>query len=151
MKSQTDEFAHDIIKTISRLERQRRRYMDQCLRPHKLQGSMFIIALFMDRNPGSSQEELSDFLGLDKSNVARKCSQMENLGVIRREQSAQDRRQNKLYLTESGKNLLPEIRANLSRWREIVMNGINKEDQKILLSLLEHMMGNFAAYAQKDK
>ncbi len=142
MNAENTEFTREILRYISHLERQRRRYLDEHLRDKKLFGSMYMVILFLEKEPGSSQDELGAFLGIDKSAVARKCRRIEDAGYIRREQSQDDRRQNKLYLTESGKDLLPLIRSLLQKWRKAVTAGMDEHDQKELLRLLENMMDN---------
>ncbi|NLG89532.1 MAG: MarR family transcriptional regulator [Clostridiaceae bacterium] len=142
MKNEKQDFARNIVRYISRLERQRRHYLDEHLRSYKLQGSMFLIILFLDRNPGASQDNLCEYLLIDKSGVTRKCSRLESLGYIKREQSPDDKRQNSLFLTEDGKKLLPVIRELLSNWREIVTKDMDENDQKELMRLLELMEKN---------
>jgi len=142
MSKDRQEYARDIVRCIARLERQRRRYLDEHLSDKKLHGSMFLMMLFLDRSPGSMQEDLCSFLGIDKSGIARKCRRMEDLGYLRREQSQQNRRQNRLYITDSGRELLPRIRELLSEWRDIVTDGMDEREQEQLLRLLELMMEN---------
>lgn len=142
MTLENHEFTHGIVKYIGRLERQRRRYVDEHLRERGLYGSMFMIVLILDKEPGSSQDNLCHVLGIDKSNVARRCRQMEELGFIRREQSKKDRRQNRLFLTDQGQVLLPEIRSLLTKWSQIIMKDIDEHNRKNLLSSLSQMMNN---------
>ena len=120
MKNEKQDFTRNIVRYISRLERQRRHYLDEHLQHYNLHGTMFLIILFLDRNPGASQDNLCEYLLIDKSGVARKCRRLEDLGYIKREQSPEDKRQNSLFLTENGQKLLPVIRELLSNWREIV-------------------------------
>lgn len=142
MNNDKHEFARKIVRYIARLERQRRYYLDEHLSKYHLQGSMFMIILFLDKNPGVSQDVLSDYLLIDKSGVTRRLCKLENLGYIKRLQSENDRRQNRLYLTEEGKALLPVIRALLSQWRNKVTADMNECEQKELLRLLELMEKN---------
>lgn len=142
MNNDTQEFSRNIIKHITRLERKKRHYLDENLRDFKLHGAMFMIILYLDRHPGSSQDILSVYLLVDKSGVARKCSRLEELGYIKREQSQDNKRQNELYLTESGQALLTVIRSLLSQWREIVTKDMTEHEQKELLRLLELMEKN---------
>ena len=142
MKNEKQDFARNIVGYIARLERQRRHYLDEHLHDYKLHGSMFLIILFLDRNPGSSQDNLCEYLLIDKSGVARKCRRLEDFGYIKREQSPDDRRQNSLFLTDNGQRLLPVIRELLSKWREIVTKDMNESDQKELMRLLELMEKN---------
>jgi DNA-binding MarR family transcriptional regulator len=140
MDKESNDFTRDIIRYIRRLEQQRRRYLDEHLREKKLYGLMFSAVLFLERSPGAGQDELIAYLGIDKSGVARICTKLENRGYIRRKRAQQDRRQNKLYLTDSGCELLPVIHGLLQQWRKIVTADMDEHDQKELLRLLGQMM-----------
>jgi DNA-binding MarR family transcriptional regulator len=135
-------FLHDITKYISQLERQRKRFVNNHLSTYKIHGSMFMIILCLDRNPGVSQDYLCEYFWIEKSNIARKCRQLEDNGYIKREPSQEDRRLNMLYLTESGQALLPEIRKLLSQWCEVVLDGMDEHEVNELYMLLGRMMGN---------
>ena len=132
----------DITRTMARLEKIKRRFMEEKLKKYKIKGSMFHIILFLNRNPGASQEELVEFIGIDKSGIARKCRRLEDLGYIYHEQSEENRRQYQLYLTSSGKDILPIIREGLSVWSDDIMIGIDESEQKKLIKLLETMLDN---------
>lgn len=142
MINDNQEFSRNIIRHITRLERQKRHYLDENLRSFKLHGEMFMIILYLDRHPGSSQDNLSEYLLIDKSGVARKCSRLEELGYIKREPSQDNRRQNELHLTENGQALLQVIRSLLAKWREIATKDMTEHEQKELLRLLELMEKN---------
>ena len=139
---ETIDSTRKILRYIAQLEQQRRRYLDEKLQDKKLYGSMYMFILFLEREPGSSQNNISSHFGKDKSIVARLCRKLEVSGYIFREQSQKDRRENKLYLTESGKALLPVIIDLLQKWRKTAMAGMDENDQKELLRLLERMMIN---------
>ena len=142
MSTESIDFTRDIVRYITRLEQQRHRFLDEHLREKKLYGSMFMVLLYLEKEPGASQDELTTFLGIDKSGVARICCKLEDLIYIRRERSRDDRRQNKLYLDQSGRDLLPIIRSLLQQWRKTVTAGMDEHDQKELLRHLGHMMDN---------
>ncbi|HHV59667.1 MAG TPA: MarR family transcriptional regulator [Clostridiaceae bacterium] len=150
MNTEKQEFARNIIKHISRLERQRRYFLDKHLGAYKLHGSMFLIISFLDRNPGASQDRLCEYLLIDKSGIARKCKKLQGLGYIRREQSRDDRRQNNLFLTEKGKELIPVIRSLLAEWRGIVTKNMDENEQKMLIELLSLMEKNALEYNQGE-
>lgn len=136
------DFTKDILRYITRLEQQRRRFLDEHLRDKNLYGSMYLVLLYLEKEPGASQDELVTFLSIDKSGVARICRKLEDLTYIRRERSRDDRRLNQLYLAEPGRDLLPIIRNHMQQWRKIVTAGLDEHDQKELLRQLGHMMGN---------
>ena len=136
------EITRGILRNISQLNLLRRRYIDDHLRDHNLRGPMFLIILFLERKPGCIQDELSAYLGVDKSRTTRLCRKLEDLGYIKREQSESDRRKNLMYLTEPGEALIPVIRTIMDKWRVMVTEGIDEDDQKMLHYYLDLMLKN---------
>lgn len=135
-------FSRNIARYIGRLEKLRRQFLNNRLKAYKLKGSMFLMLLFLDKNPGSSQDSLVDFIGIDKSGIARKCRKMDDLGYITREQDEKNRRQYNLFLTDSGRELLPVIRELLSEWSDGITDGMDIREKKELIRLLEMMVNN---------
>ncbi len=91
------------------------------------------------REPGRTQEELSRDLCLNKSTVARACSQLEERGYIRREPNSKDKRQSLVFPTEKMLGALPEIRAVSAEWNKIITSGISDEELEIFNSVLSRM------------
>lgn len=142
MDEKSHDFDRQIVRTISYLERSRRRYINDNLRDSGMRGSMFLAILYLNRHPGSSQDMVAAELLHDKGNIARMCRRLEELGYIYRDQSETDRRQNQLYLTESGKVQLAHIKELLGQWRCTAMSGMSDEETGELIRLLTHMMDN---------
>ncbi len=142
MDSKEHSFSRNIARYIGRLEKLRRQFLNNRLKAYKLKGSMFLMLLFLDKNPGSSQDSLVDFIGIDKSGIARKCSKMDDLGYITREQDENNRRQYNLFLTDAGRRLLPAIRELLSEWSDGITAGMDIREKKELIRLLEMMVNN---------
>lgn len=143
------EYGRVVIRLISRLERQRRRYVNGALDGSGLQGPMFMYLMTLSRHPGSSQDFLAEHFDVDKSNVARIARRLEDRDYITRTPLPEDRRQYALYLTEKGEALLPDIRRLLSEWSAIVTDGMNDDERQQAVSLLQRMMDNAAAARKK--
>ncbi len=129
-------FGRELGRSLTFLYRNRSKFMGERLRQYGFSGAMYMMLLHVDRHPGATQDGLATHMYLDKSNVARRIKQLEELGYIRRETDLSDRRQNNLYLTEQGKELIPLIRTNLSQWGQSVATGLSEEEQDTLLRLL---------------
>ncbi len=129
-------FAKDLGRSLTFLYRNRRRFMDERLRQYGFSGAMYMMLLHVDRHPGATQDSIATHMYIDKSNVARRIKQLEELGYIHRETDLSDRRQNNLYLTEQGRKLVPVIRTHLSEWGQSVASGLTEEEQETLLQLL---------------
>ncbi|MCP2340331.1 MarR family winged helix-turn-helix transcriptional regulator [Actinomadura rupiterrae] len=60
-------------------------------------------------NPGGSQRELADRLGMPPSRFVPFVDKMEQRGLVERRRNPDDRRLHALYLTEAGESLLGEL------------------------------------------
>ncbi len=136
---ESKDFARDLGRYLTWLLRSRKRFMGEHLREHGLSGAMYMILLHIDRRPGCTQDDLANHMYLDKSNVARRVKQLEELSCVCRETDPADRRENHLYLTPQGKELVPVIREYLSQWGESVTADLSEEERDTLLELLRKM------------
>jgi DNA-binding MarR family transcriptional regulator len=135
-------FSKDFGRLITHLNRLRKRFMSDRLKSYGLGGSMYMFILSLDRNPGASQDFLVERFFMDKGNVARSAKRLEELGYIRREIDPGDRRQYMLYLTGSGKELIPVIRSYLTEWSECLSANFSDEERRTATELLERMAEN---------
>jgi len=101
-------------------------------------GELSVLAM-LQANPGLSQIELSDEVGLDKAMIVALIDELERLGYARRERAPEDRRRNLLFITEAGD-------AALARWMEIarenerrVREAMTPEEFDLLSELLDRV------------
>lgn len=93
----------------------------------------------IDAEPGISQERLSRYLYVNKSNVARNVADMEEEGYIERRICGNDRRILRLYLTEKAQAIMPQINEVRDKWEQLLMDGMTPEEQQILERLMRQM------------
>ena len=135
-------FSRELGRALSFLTRSRKRFMGERLKEYDFAGGMYIILLHVDRHPGTSQDSIAGHMYIDKCTVARRTKKLEELGYLYRETDKNDRRQNKLYLTEKGVLLAPVIREYLSQWGDEATEKLTDEEKKTLLYLLTKMTGH---------
>lgn len=133
---------NDLGKVITHLNRLRRRFMSERMRDTPAGGSLYPYLLALDRNPGASQDFIACHFFMDKGNVARCAKKLEDLGLIRREVSPDDRRQYCLFLTAEGADLIPVIRRYLGEWNEMVTSGFSEDEKKDVMRMLGSMEDN---------
>ena len=63
----------------------------------------------IEANPGLSQTQVADALGIQKTNFVAMIGALEKRGLVRREPSATDRRTYRLFLTPKGEALVAEL------------------------------------------
>ncbi len=100
------------------------------------------------RNPGLSQDELAQRLFINKSNVTRHLSFLEEQGYVKREADPVDRRVTKVYPTEKMRSLLPKMREVTEEFKAAVSQGIPEEDMEVFLRVLDRMSQNAASNVQ---
>lgn len=131
-----------VLSAILRINRQRRRDLRQTLAPYRYAGGMHLIALYVDRNPGASQEEIASHYGADKTGVARDARKLEEMGHIRREINPENRRQYRLFLTEEGEKMIPVIHQAWDDFAAKLSAGIPEEEWQQLQYLLKRLEDN---------
>ena len=133
-------FARELGLAVTFLTRNRSRFMGERLKEYGFSGAMYNILLYVDRHPGATQDAIATHMYIDKSNVARRIRQLEDLGYVRRETDPTDRRQNNLTLTESGRALAPLIRSYLGEWSSTIAADLTSEERDTLLTLLHKLL-----------
>ena len=94
------------------------------------------------RQPGRSQEELSQDICLDKSTVARSLVQLEERGYIVRLPKAEDKRCLLVYPTEKTYELVPALRTIVSDWYDHILDGMTDEELEVFYSALVRIEQN---------
>ena len=135
------DFTRELGRAETCLHRSRSKFMGERLREHGLSGAMYMILLHVDRHPGASQDSIANHMYIDKCNVARRTKKLEELGYIRRETDQADRRQNNLYLTDKGRELVPVIKTYLSQWGQGMTESLSEKEKDTLITLLTKMTG----------
>lgn len=102
--------------------------------------------LTLARNPGITQEKLGKMLYINKSNVTRALSYLEQKGFIERVQSDTDRRAMLVYPTPKALDMLPEIRGILKDWNEYITADISEEEMAVFMAVLEKISKKSGEY-----
>ncbi|MGN0806652.1 MAG: MarR family winged helix-turn-helix transcriptional regulator [Candidatus Coproplasma sp.] len=134
------------MKNISLIAQSTMMYRDGVFSDKGITGAQVKYLLQVANQEGVSQDMLAQKMMVNKSNVARQLSALEENGFIKREQSAEDRRVMLVYTTDKGKAVVPELRAENARWREIVCEGLTKDETEQLATLLDKLVLNARRY-----
>ncbi|MFQ6893017.1 MAG: MarR family winged helix-turn-helix transcriptional regulator [Acutalibacter sp.] len=134
-------FSRELGRAITFLSRGRKRFMAERLRELGFSGAMYLILLHLEHHPGATQDSIANHLFIDKCNVARRTKKLETLGYLYRETNQNDRRENHLYLTDKGRELVPTIREYLGQWGRSITADLTDTECAELLALLTKMTG----------
>ena len=121
---------------ISRTQSKLQKLFLQKLKPYGVTPEQWVLFARLSEKEGISPTDLSKTSLRDKPYTTRLIDKLEDKGLIRREESQNDKRSSLIFLTEKGgeirKEILPII-AELNQW---VMATISEEEVRQLKFLL---------------
>lgn len=109
----------------------------------------FMNALFW--KDGVSQDLLSKYLYIDKASTARTIQSLIKKGLVTKVKDKEDKRINRIFLTEKGKNAKDDIFSVLDNWSDILTNDMTDEEKEIAYGYLERMVKNVEDYIEEKK
>jgi DNA-binding MarR family transcriptional regulator len=90
-------------------------------------------------NPGRSQRELADALGLPPSRFVPFADALEQRGIIERRRNPDDRRLHAVYLTADGERLLDRLRTVGLAHEQATCAGLTDDQHRLLYDLLRRV------------
>ena len=102
------------------------------------------VLLTVAQQPGVSQANLSDQLGLDANTLSSIVSRMLRKRLIRRERSATDKRRYGLQVAEAGYRQLVQFLPCVGKYQQRVARRLSADEREQLIVLLQRLLG-FAA------
>ena len=95
--------------TFARVYNRLERRLGQALAAHGLSLSQFDVLATLGHGEGITQQELAERLLVTKGNVVGLIDRVGAAGWVERRPDPEDRRANRLYLTDAGRKLLSEV------------------------------------------
>jgi DNA-binding MarR family transcriptional regulator len=120
---------------VTYLKLQRR--VEEMLAPYGLVLSQFEALAKIGIKPGMIQQELVALLLVTKGNVGALLDRLESIGLVERRSDPNDRRANRLYLTERGETMIAEIFQKHCAFVHEMLRPLDAEQCQTLQSLLK--------------
>ncbi|MCC6947639.1 MAG: MarR family transcriptional regulator [Bradyrhizobiaceae bacterium] len=98
--------------------------------------AQYSVLAVIEANPGLSQSDLADFLGIERARLARLLDRLEKRGYAERRASPRDRRSHALFLTREGHKALKRIKALAARHEARLAKKIGPEKRQLMIELL---------------
>lgn len=127
---------------VSYLYRSTQVYLAKQLIPYGIGSGQFPFLMTLYCRDGINQETLARDRRFDKATITRAVTRLEQAGYVRRVRDEGDRRSYRLFLTEKGRALEPEMREIAAAWSMMMLTGFSGEERRLLMALLERMMEN---------
>lgn len=139
----------DIIRDITEIARCGAQYKVDTLSPMGLKGCHASYLSEICANPGISQDKLSQRICINKSNVARQATILEEDGFIIRQPSASDKRVMELYPTEKTLELMPRITQIVDCWEQCLTQDLTEEEVQTVTAILERMKAKASKWMEE--
>ncbi len=133
------EFQRDLLFLLHDVARLLRVDADKRARMHDMTRAQWGILIWLERQPGITQKELSEILEVEPITVARLIDRLEARGMVERRPDPRDRRIWRLHLQQAALPVLREIgreRAEISR---MVTDGLDEDTIDTLTGTLLRM------------
>ena len=138
----------NLTRLISILHNQKNSYMNVQLKDIGLSHGQAIALKIIYEEATIKQEDLNKRLQIDKSAVTRILNTLKEKGLIIKEIAKEDKRNQMISLTEKGKVLYPQIK-NIIETKEVMLKGINQNQQTLLNELILKMKDNLEEKNEK--
>lgn len=136
------------LHDVARLCRTR---ADQLARAHGMTRAQWVILLWLQRQPGMSQNELAAIVEVEPITVGRLIDRLEGRGLVERRADKTDRRVRRLHLTSAADPIMDEIERHLRGLRARVTANIPAKTLEALVDCLGQMKANLGAELREEK
>lgn len=127
-------------RLMSILHRQSQVYINYSLREFDITSAEYSFLLYLYKKDRATQDELSSYLYINKAATARAIKSLEQKGYVVKEKDNNDKRFNRICLTDRAKKHEDEIINRIRRWSDFLTEDIDRETIDIILTVLEKMV-----------
>jgi MarR family transcriptional regulator for hemolysin len=133
------------MKLIGRTTRCAAIYREEEFKKLGLTSTQHAFILHICKHPGILQHELPKLLLLDKSNVTRQLSALEDSGFAIRKPSEHNRKHICIFPTPKAYDTYPKIKAVLSKWTQLITENFDEHELITLHTLMNKLYENALA------
>lgn len=134
-----DEFHRDLLFLLHDVARLLRVDADKRARVNGMTRAQWAILIWLERQPGISQKELSEILEVEPITVARLIDRLQARGMVERRPDPRDRRIWRLHLLEPGRGVLSGIDEQRADMTRMVTAGLSEESLETVTDALLRM------------
>jgi len=136
-------------RLISILYRKNQIYLNSVMKPLNISTAEQPILMYLYRHNAVTQEEISAYLQVDKALTTRTVQSLLEKGLVTKEKDEQDKRCNKISLTQKGLDMREAMVDKFVGWNKIMLEGMDQSKRELLFELLEEMVEKTEQYDLK--
>jgi MarR family transcriptional regulator for hemolysin len=132
----------DPLVVLSNVARMMRTLADARARNHGMTRAQWMILVWLDRQPGMSQNEMAALIEVEPITVGRLIDRLERRGMVERRPDPADRRIWRLHLKPEAEPMLQEIAKARVELNAMMIAGLPKKDLDTTIDCLLQMKTN---------
>lgn len=136
-KDNIDDINFNITQYICFLYKEFQKYCEDKLKPYNLTHGLYIYLIFIYKKPGSTLNEISKVLEVDKAYTTRAIKKLMDYGYVNKVIDENDSRAFNIYSTEKCDEVMEEMNNLFIEWEKIMLRKFSEEEAKLLKSLLK--------------
>jgi MarR family transcriptional regulator for hemolysin len=133
------DFKPDLMVVLHDVARLARVVIDKRARMHDMTRAQWVMLLWLERQPGITQKDLSELLEVEPITVARLVDRLEQRGMVERRPDPKDRRIWRLHLLPEAVPLLEEIKAERAEIAAMISEGLDEATLELMMQGLSRM------------
>ena len=127
---------------ISMINRKCQLYLDRILARYGLGKGLYLSLVEIAREEGINQRTLSARVVLDEASVTRSVRKLVQRDLVEIIKDPDDSRAKRLFLTQTGRNALENVKAHLDEWDSMAIDHFSTTERETLIRLLKKMESN---------
>lgn len=100
------------------------------------------VLAYVSRNPGCTQTEIAEHLGVSSASIAFSTKRLQKAGYLMKQVNHLNMRCNKLYVTHEGEEVLDRFRVVYDEMNLAMFEGFSVEELEQLMSFTERVNKN---------
>jgi MarR family transcriptional regulator, transcriptional regulator for hemolysin len=124
---------------VSDVARLMRTVFDRRVRHLGVTRAQWLALTRLDRRPGASQSDVAEMLEIEKATAGRLIDRLETNGWVERRADPNDRRINRIYLSNTAELLLQSLWPIAAETNNEAMGDLTDEERSVLTDLLGRM------------
>lgn len=143
--------SRSIGRLIAILYRKSQIYMNMSLKKHGITSAEQPVLSYLYSKDGVTQDKISSHLNIDKAATARAVQSLMEKGYVIKEKDKEDKRCNRIFLTERSLEIESDIKEGLMGWSKFLTEDMDKESSDFVYSSLEKMVEKIDETDFKEK
>ncbi|UUZ89967.1 MarR family transcriptional regulator [Paenibacillus sp. P25] len=128
---------------INRLAHLMANELDARLKKHGVTISQWAVLSLLNEREGVPQVEIQQKLGIEGATVTGLLQRMEKSGFIRRDADLQDRRVQRVFMTDLSRSLTDLLTAEAEAVNEKTLQGFTSDEKAFFLRMVVRAMQNY--------